>query len=178
VRFAELGKAARDAAGWHECLDRLAWQYTALRREAAEDPQPATGVIQKVTRKIPLYPVAALITAALVAFPLAVFVIDRDAGFLPSLTDGWRIALGTVLVSVAVVHLLRWLVPKRSWRGFVFLVEAAAVFPVAWWMVTQHAGWDAFRNWRALLLLFVPLAVTSVILTHWYPDPPDVSAAK
>ncbi len=23
--FGELGKAARDAAGWHECLDRLAW---------------------------------------------------------------------------------------------------------------------------------------------------------
>jgi hypothetical protein len=24
--FDELGKAARDAAGWHECLDRLVFQ--------------------------------------------------------------------------------------------------------------------------------------------------------
>jgi uncharacterized protein YndB with AHSA1/START domain len=29
-RFAELGKAARDAAGWHECLDRLEYNLNEL----------------------------------------------------------------------------------------------------------------------------------------------------
>ncbi len=36
--FAELGKAARDGAGWHVCLD-------ALGRSLADEPSPSTTVV-------------------------------------------------------------------------------------------------------------------------------------
>jgi hypothetical protein len=43
--FAELGKAARDAAGWHECLDRLVAEL-----DGTAPPKP--GAVWKVVNPV------------------------------------------------------------------------------------------------------------------------------
>ena len=38
MTFTEYGKAARDAAGWHVCLERLAARATATARDTPPGP--------------------------------------------------------------------------------------------------------------------------------------------
>jgi hypothetical protein len=50
------------------------------------------------------------------------------------------------------------------------------IFGVAWVTASKHFGWDDFRNWRGLILLFVPLAVTTIVLTYGFPGPETAPA--
>lgn len=48
--FAELGRAARDAAGWHVCLDLLGWDLSGERAPRAQDDRWRTVHRGYVTR--------------------------------------------------------------------------------------------------------------------------------
>jgi patatin-related protein len=120
------------------------------------------------------YMAALAVTVALVAFVIVMLVVDRDARFL-GLESPYREIVPGVCAAVAVLVMLWWVIPSVVLRLVSAAVAGILAGLVAWWMTRSTSAWDELASWRALLLLFFPLGVITVVLTYRYPNPLEPS---